>query len=240
MQPSIVAEAAEAVFVFDLDDTLYLERDFARSGFAAVGQFLREALGVEGFAAHCGRLLSSGARGTIFNQALSDLGWSCDSVLVDRMVEIYRDHVPTIALAPDAEACLSQLRGRLALITDGPEKTQRAKIAALGLGEHIDLMVVTGAWPGEFGKPHPRAFKEVMTWSGQPAEAHIYVADNAAKDFIAPRALGWRTVQILRPGRIHHAAPPSPEHAADTVIETLDDFPRCLASAYPARSNQGF
>lgn len=235
-----MAEPAESVFVFDLDDTLYLERDYARSGFAAVGRFLRDALGVEGFAAHCEHLLSCGVRGTIFDQALRDLGWNSDGALVDRMVEIYRSHVPQITLAPDAEACVTRLRGRLALITDGPEKTQRAKIAALGLGKHIELMVVTGAWPGEFGKPHPRAFKEVMAWSGQPAEAHVYVADNAAKDFIAPRALGWRTVQILRPLRIHHAAAPSLSHAPDTVIETLDDFPRCLAGVYPAQSDQRF
>jgi putative hydrolase of the HAD superfamily len=231
-----VAEAAESVFVFDLDDTLYLERDFACSGFAAVGRHLRDELGIEGFAAHCESLLSSGVRRTIFDRALRELGCDSDSALVDRLVEIYRNHLPQIALAADAEACLARLRGRLALITDGPEKTQRAKIAALGLEQRIELIIATGAWPGDFGKPHPRSFREVMVWSGQPAQAHVYVADNVAKDFVTPRALGWRTVQVLRPGHIHHAAPSSPDHSADMVIETLDDFPDCLATGGLARA----
>lgn len=231
MPRSIVAEAAESVFVFDLDDTLYLERDFACSGFAAVGRHLRDELGIEGFAAHCEGLLSSGVRGTIFDRALRELGCDSNGPLMDRLVEIYRNHVPQITLAADADACLARLRGRLALITDGPEHTQRAKIAALGLEQRIELIVATGAWPGDFGKPHPRSFMEVMAWSGQPAQAHVYVADNAAKDFVMPRALGWHTVQILRPGHIHHAAPPSPGYSADMVIETLDAFPRCLSHA---------
>lgn len=227
---SIVADLAQSVFVFDLDDTLYLEREYACSGFAAVGRHMRDELGIEGFAAHCESLLSSGVRGTIFDQALRELGHDGGGGLVDRLVEIYRNHLPQIALAPDAEACLARLRGKRALITDGPEKMQRAKIAALGLEQHVELIIATGAWPGDFGKPHPRSFTEVMAWSGQPARAHVYVADNAAKDFITPRALGWRTVQILRPGHIHHAAPPSPGHSAEMVIETLDDFPGCLAA----------
>lgn len=229
MRRSIVAEAAEPVFVFDLDDTLYLERDFACSGFAAVGRHLRDELGLDGFAARCESLLLSGVRGTIFDRALRELGRDSDAVLVKRLVEIYRSHMPQIALAPDAEACLSRLHGRLALITDGPARTQRAKIAALGLEPRIGLIITTGAWPGDFGKPHPRAFQDVMAWSGQPAHAHTYVADNAAKDFVAPRALGWRTIQIVRPGSIHRALPPSPDHVAEMVIETLDEFPCCLA-----------
>ena len=233
---SIVADPAEPVFVFDLDDTLYLERDFARSGFAAVGGYVQDVLDIEGFAARCESLLSSGVRGRIFDRALSELGCDGDSALVERLVEIYRNHAPQIALAVDADACLARLRGRLALITDGPKVTQRAKIAALGLEQRMELIIATGAWPGDFGKPHPRAFTEVMAWSGQPAQAHVYVADNAAKDFITPRALGWRTVQILRPGHVHHTVPASPAHAADIMIETLDDFPGCLK---PASSGAG-
>ena len=35
-----------------------------------------------------------------------------------------------------------------------------------------------------------------MAWSSLPPRAHVYVADNAVKDFVAPRALGWRTVEV--------------------------------------------
>ncbi|MDB5525364.1 MAG: putative hydrolase of the superfamily, partial [Rhizobium sp.] len=39
-----------AVLVFDLDDTLYLERDFARSGFRATGDWLKNTMGIDSLA----------------------------------------------------------------------------------------------------------------------------------------------------------------------------------------------
>lgn len=40
-------------FVFDIDDTLYLERDYVRSGFRAVGEWARDRFGCDDFAARC-------------------------------------------------------------------------------------------------------------------------------------------------------------------------------------------
>ena len=39
--------------VFDVDDTLYLERDYVRSGFRAVGVWASRWLGLSGFAERC-------------------------------------------------------------------------------------------------------------------------------------------------------------------------------------------
>ena len=38
----------DRVIVFDLDDTLYLERDYVLSGLGAVGRWARNALGIDG------------------------------------------------------------------------------------------------------------------------------------------------------------------------------------------------
>lgn len=35
--------------IFDLDDTLFLERDFVRSGFAAVGRWMARTIGISNF-----------------------------------------------------------------------------------------------------------------------------------------------------------------------------------------------
>ena len=37
-----------SVIVFDLDDTLYLERDFVRSGFAAVDRWVSDRFAISG------------------------------------------------------------------------------------------------------------------------------------------------------------------------------------------------
>ena len=51
------------VLVFDLDDTLYPERQFALSGFAAAGRWAEAELGIAGLAADMTRLLDGGHLG---------------------------------------------------------------------------------------------------------------------------------------------------------------------------------
>ena len=53
-------------YIFDIDDTLYLERDYVRSGFDAVGR----ALSDERFGAYCWDLFCHGVRGNTFELAL--------------------------------------------------------------------------------------------------------------------------------------------------------------------------
>ena len=213
--PSLPADRV----TFDLDDTLYLERDFAFSGFDAVAAHL----GADGFAATCRALFDSPHRAAIFNEALRRHGVSAE---VPDLVAVYRDHAPQIALCPDAARYLQ--RGGFGLITDGPERTQRAKIAALGLARFCDQIIPTGQWPAGFGKPHPRAYQAIM--DAADGRRCVYVADNAAKDFVTPNRMGWLTVQILRPGRVHDGQPPDADHAAQAVIDSLDQLDAELAA----------
>jgi putative hydrolase of the HAD superfamily len=101
---------------------------------------------------------------------------------------------------------------------------QRNKVAGLGLDKLIDKIILTGEWPDGYGKPHPRAYGEVMRWSGRPGDDHVYIADNGTKDFVAPKALGWKTVQILRPGRVHDGLAPTVEYEADVRIASFDEL----------------
>lgn len=211
------------VLVLDLDDTLYLERDFARSGFAAVGRWMHAEHGIRGFAGCCADLFDQGVRGNIFDRALESLGGRGAAVPVADLVEVYRSHKPDIALAEDASRLLSRMRGLpSALITDGPLTCQGNKVAALGLQRRLGKLVLTGALPQGCGKPNPMAFEMVEQWSGRQPQEHVYVADNPKKDFLAPRRRGWLTVQIQRPGRIHLEEAPTAAHAAVHAIDTLD------------------
>lgn len=215
--------------VFDLDDTLYLERDFVFSGYRTVGDWLLQTEGVAGFAGACRALFEAGERRRVFDRALAGCGFAPDRVatLVPQLVARYRGHAPDITLCADAARFLAA-HAPVAVITDGPEATQRAKAAALRLERFCDLLVPTAQWGMGFEKPHPRAFEAVAAAArGRPC---VYVADNAAKDFLAPKRLGWRSVQILRPDRVHEGLPPSPAHAADRVIESIDQLEAALAS----------
>jgi putative hydrolase of the HAD superfamily len=223
------------LIVFDLDDTLYLERDFVRSGLRRVGRLVEAELCLVRFAERCEALFESGERRRIFDRALEESGVPAEAGLVARLVEAYRTHEPEISLAPDAKNYFGDgaTRARFAIITDGDARTQTNKVTALGLNEKVRHVRCTGTWGRNYWKPHPRAFREIEALSTVPADRHVYVADNPGKDFLAPNKLGWRTVQIERAGRIHTEPASTPDHAPWTQISSLDELDEVLERDFP-------
>ncbi len=191
--------------VFDLDDTLYPEAAYVRSGFQAVARFLRAEAGLDPEAVFL-RLWTAhlrGDRGRLFDDLLA--GHPEVTCGPARLVEVYRTHVPGLRLYPGMARFLdaAAARGlRLALISDGWLDAQVRKAAALDLPRWFDPVRFTDTWGRAYWKPHPRAFEEAERRLGLPPEALVYVANNPAKDFEAPRARGWRTVRVVHPGQV--------------------------------------
>src|SRR3546814_4889204 len=119
-----------SVVVLDLDDTLYLERDYVRSGFKAVEQWLVLERAAAGFSDTCWRLFEGGHRGDIFDQGLLELGLDSHAALVAQLVTVYREHHPDIALQPGARRFLEASRPgqAIALLTDGHLVSQQRQI----------------------------------------------------------------------------------------------------------------
>ena len=94
-------------------------------------------------------------------------------------------------------------RYRLALITNGPSWTQRAKIEQLQLSRWFEYMVVSE----EFGveKPDPRIFAHVLTHMGVTATEAVMVGDNPDADIRGAHAVGMRAIWIT------HAHLPYPD-----------------------------
>jgi putative hydrolase of the HAD superfamily len=191
--------------VFDIDDTLYLERDYVRSGFAAVGAWVRAELDVAELDARAWAAFEAGVRGRIFDEALAACGVRANGSLVSQLVDVYRSHPPAIELLDDVRAWLAARPSDvvLAVVSDGPLASQRAKAAALGLSSWANPIVFTEALGPGRGKPHPAAFECVEAATGLVGAACAYVADNPAKDFAGPRRRSWRTVRVRRTGSLH-------------------------------------
>jgi putative hydrolase of the HAD superfamily len=202
-----VSEAAPRCVVFDVDDTLYLERDYVRSGFAAVERWARTELAVPGVGEQAWSAFEAGHRGDLFDRALAALGIAPEKSTVERLVEIYRTHRPDIRLLPDALEALNALGrfARLAALTDGPAESQRAKCRALVLDRWCSPIIVTAELGSGFGKPSPEGFRRLEEATGCRGRTCVYVADNPVKDFAGPRQLDWRRVRIRRPGGLHAA-----------------------------------
>ena len=206
--------------VFDVDDTLYLERDYVYSGFRALEVWADTHLGTAGFAAQCWHLFEQGFRGDIFDRVLTNSRVGASAHVIDELVRRYRSHRPDIALLADARRCLDGLAGsvRLAAITDGPCESQQSKAQALGLSKWLDPILMTSELGPAFQKPSAAAFAQLSASLGCAGGACVYVADNPAKDFLAPASLSWHTVRVRRPGGQHYRAP----SGADVELETDD------------------
>ena len=216
-----------ACVVFDLDDTLYLEADYARSGFAAVGEWAAANLGVTDFAAQAWHAHESGARGDVFDRALAASGIEAHPDLILRLVDVYRRHHPRIDLLPDAAECLRKLQGKvfLGLITDGPALSQRAKVEALQLLTIMDEVIITDDLGRTYWKPHPRAFEAMQQRANLPPRSCYYIGDNPDKDFIAARMLGWNTVRVRRQGGLHCDKANATETCAGREVADLCSIP---------------
>lgn len=211
--------------VFDLDDTLYAERDFAWSGFEAVAEWLKARLDCPiDPAVRMKDLFEIGDRRHVFDQLLEEMGVASAGLITD-MVDVYRNHPPRIQLLPDAQRALDRWSGQffLGLVSDGPWQMQQHKIDALGLDTRLDLTVLTDRWGRDFWKPHPRAFEHIQTHTGHRGRACVYIADNPAKDFVAPNLLDWRSVRISRADSIYGEIPPAAGGCSEFQVLSLDE-----------------
>ncbi len=210
--------------LFDLDDTLYLERDYVASGFRAVGRWMAERYGVTAFARVCQELFAAGRRGDVFDAALAALDLA-ERVPVVELIRVYREHHPDIRLLPDAERLLRRLHGRvpLALVTDGTARVQRRKLLALGIAPLFDVITVTDELGRAFWKPHPRPFLATLEALGVEPHETLWIADNPKKDFLTPRRLGMACVRVRRPDGIYAHLETGPE-GVDREVSDLDSL----------------
>jgi putative hydrolase of the HAD superfamily len=223
------------VVVFDIDDTLYLERDYVRSGFQAAGAWAQKALGIPDLADRAWNAFESGVRGTIFDVALHSCGWVATPETIPELIACYRDHVPDIELLDDARTCLDLLSLEdgivVAVVTDGPLASQQAKARALGLETWSKHLIFTEALGVGFAKPNAGAFELIERRLGVDGTRYAYIADNPFKDFAAPRRMGWTTIRVRRQGGLHCAVDSGDD--VDHELADLSELPALLGLSRP-------
>ena len=172
--------------IFDLDDTLYSEKEYVRSGYKAVSDYLGG-----GYEDRLWSFFEAGR--PAIDELLKEIGREDEK---DAALNIYRFHKPDIHLYPGAAKVIEELKKqniKVGIITDGRPEGQRNKIEALGL--NVDDVIITDELGGvQFRKPCDIAFRIMLTkWRLNPADA-VYVGDNPVKDFQAPQQLGMKSL----------------------------------------------
>lgn len=190
---------AETAIVFDLDDTLYKEADYVRSGIEYVVRRLSLKLRVPRMDL-LGEISRAEATGSHPFDALYE--HLDHKVSVKRMVEWYRKHVPYLILPESSRSCLltlSQEGFTLAMITDGRSLGQWNKIHALGIDRYISREYISVSEEVGADKTNLHPWERMMSLL-PGIKRWWYVGDNPRKDFRHPNALGWNTVMLLDNG----------------------------------------
>ena len=219
--------------LFDLDDTLYSERDYVWSGFRAVSQWAQRRWAISqevSYETLC-QLFEAGARRDTFDQWLRRSGLEQRTCL-EEILLVYRRHVPQIAAYPEVPGVLERLAHGvlIGLVSDGPVAIQERKLTALNLRHHFQCVVFTDVWGPAFRKPNPRGFKEALGALRVRPGAAAYVGDNPAKDFLGARQLGMLAVRVRTPeGLYAQLEPETPAETPNAEIQSLADLERCLA-----------
>lgn len=211
------------VIVFDLDDTLYQEINFVKSGFREVAQYLQDNYQVpaERIFDFMIRKLEDG-RGRIFDDLLLECGIHSKKT-VRKCLSIYRHHRPKIQLTPEAYDCLHRLRNYpLYIVTDGNKLVQSNKIRALGLGEQVRFCYITHRYGVKNSKPSPYCFLKICEREKVSPQDVIYIGDNPHKDFVGIKPLGFKTIRV-RKGQYQDVIKPE-EFEADYQIKSLAEL----------------
>jgi putative hydrolase of the HAD superfamily len=217
---------AHKALVLDLDDTLYPERRFLLSGFAAVAEQVEQLFGVpraEAFKVLT-RALRAGHRSTSL-QALCAT-FDLDPVIVPELVEVIREHRPRLQLRRDCRRVLARMRRagwRIGLLTNGLPRVQAKKVAALGLAPFLDRVVYACEHGDGRGKPDPAAFHAVLARLDTEADRAVFVGDDPWCDIAGARRAGLWTIRVPRGGFAH--AEVSEESEADLVVSRLSEIP---------------
>jgi putative hydrolase of the HAD superfamily len=181
------------IFVFDLDDTLYSERDFEKSGIEYVYNYFEIK--------HISLVSILNNRKNWIDQIINVTN---KEITIQMVLDLYRCHLPSIELYEDSKVFLDMLHSNgyeMSLITDGRSITQRNKLKALGIDYYFKSIVISEEVNSE--KPSEVNYRLVM--NDQLPDNFIYIADNPQKDFITPNKLGWTSICILDRGQNVHS-----------------------------------
>ena len=183
--------------IFDMDNTLYDERQYVRSGFRAVSEYMAEKFKMdkdEMFSLFLS-IFSKQGRGEVFNTALEEFDMKKEET-IQEMISVYRNHSPTITVFKDTNNTLSKLKQKhhLGLITDGVKKVQEIKVEALKIASFFEVITYAIDYGGKNNAVFLTTLEKLKT---NPTNS-VYIDDNPTKTFAIAKNLGIYTIRIRK------------------------------------------
>lgn len=219
------------IIAFDLDDTLYEEITFVKSGLNSVSNYLfkKFSIPIEESTNFLHHELVNG-REQILDKLLRKFKLYSKHE-VRKCLSIYRNHYPDIQLIPQANLILERFKDvSLYVVTDGNKIVQKNKIYALGLPKKIKSYILTSNYGLKNAKPSPHCFMHICKKENVRPSEFIYIGDNPNKDFVGIKPLGFKTIRILS-GRYKNIKK-NEKYEADLTLNSLAEVTNELVENY--------
>jgi putative hydrolase of the HAD superfamily len=192
------------LIIFDLDDTLYYEKEYVLHAFKDVAKYLGNKYNKSTEVLHdrMKKNLEEYGRGKIFNIICEENNFNED---ITKLIDIYRNCKPKLNLYNDSIEILKWLKRRckMGIITDGCAMVQWNKIKGLDIESLVDRIIVTDDMGMEFWKPDKRSYLDMIEYFNVAKNECIYIGDNPNKDFIGAKELEIKTIRIIRENGDH-------------------------------------
>ncbi|MFI4986974.1 MAG: pyrimidine 5'-nucleotidase [Alphaproteobacteria bacterium] len=207
--PAVGALAHVAVWIFDLDNTLYPAscRLFDQVD-RRIGQFIAESFGLDPLAARALQKQYFRTYGTTLRGLMSEHDVDPHAFL-DYVHHIDRSAIPP---APALDAALARLAGRKLVFTNGSADHAAKVMAQLGIAHHFEAVFDVVA-AGFLPKPDPACYRLLLERHAIAPESAAMV-DDIPRNLAPAAALGMTTVWLMAEtefgrldetdGHIHH------------------------------------
>lgn len=191
--------------IFDIDDTLYLEKDYIYDGFSYLSNYL-QGKGIPATVDDFMQFFTTNASDAIANYLQSLHVYSKE--LHSTLLQMYRERIPNIKAIPGVEALLQYLHQKnipLGIISDGTPMAQNNKLLGLNVRHYFDFVVFSDALGGPHcRKPCDVGFRYIQKQMQIPFPNLLYIGDNADKDFYPVEHLGMQGIQYRNPNGVYY------------------------------------
>lgn len=208
--------------VFDLDGTLFDDRQYVRAGVLNAAAWLEAETGRDLGRDFLEAYFQDGIRDRTFDVVLARHGLSQE--YVPELIDAYHAHDDSLVPYPDTNPVLAALAQThaLGLVTGGTNG--RAKLQRLGLTSYFDSVYVTAT--SGTSKRDPDPFLGVLSELDVASSQSVYVGDRPSLDFVQPNRLGMDTIRIRRGQYADRNA--DGDARPDVVLESLANLPDAL------------
>jgi FMN phosphatase YigB (HAD superfamily) len=184
-------------FVFDLDNTLYEEKDFLFAVYAKIDEYLNGKYGVREYSSFLKNTFLSDGRAQLLDKLIAE--YSLPAGEKEVLLSMFRNTIaqPSLSLyegALDLMAALNRKGIQIFILTNGNIEQQKNKIRSINWETLLDHVSVYYANSYE-KKPSPKALLALMTDHGLMRDELVFIGD-AESDRLCALDAGVRYVPL--------------------------------------------